>query len=88
MQKIVMPNGDFVLLEPWDEAPAYRLENLARFGAAGAMIWRAQLPENSGPDCFVAMRNEDGLIVGTTWSGRVLMLDPDTGEKIRSTFVK
>jgi hypothetical protein len=88
MQKIVMPNGDSVLVEPWDEASAYRLENLGRFGAAGNAIWHAHLPENSGPDCFVAVREEDGLLVGTTWSGRSVTLDPDTGEEVRSTFVK
>lgn len=88
MQTITMPNGDRIYVKPWDANATYRFQNLSRLGPAGDVKWCARLPENSGPDCFVSVREEEGVLVGTTWSGCAITLDAETGEHMRSTFVK
>ena len=88
MNEITMPNGDRVVVEPWDETPSYRLQNLARVASDGEVIWRAELPDGTSPDCFVAVRLEGGSLIAATWSGYSTVLDPTGGKHLGSTFVK
>ncbi|WP_146032560.1 hypothetical protein [Sphingobium sp. SA916] len=87
-QEIVFGTGDRAIIEPWDEKSAYRLENLICVDETGVERWRASLPENSGPDCFVAISVEEGQLVATTWSGQRIEIDSISGKHRRTVFVK
>jgi hypothetical protein len=54
----------------------------------GTVQWRARLPENTGPDSFVAVAFADGVLIATTWSGYRVELDPVSGKHLRTAFVK
>ncbi len=87
-QNVLLGNGDRAIVEPWDEASAYRLENLICVDSQGSMRWRAQLPKGSGADCFVAIRADGGELTATTWSGWRIEVEPSTGRHLRAAFVK
>jgi len=87
-REISLGGGDRVMIEPWDAVSPNRLENLVRIDGDGAIRWRARLPENSGPDCFVAIGRMGDMLVATTWTGYRVELNPDNGEHMRMTFVK
>lgn len=88
MSEIATLSGDRIVVEPLDEASSCRLQNLARITSDGGVIWRAELPENTGPDCFVNVQLKDVSLVATTWTGHAVILDPESGQHVRSVFVK
>ena len=87
-QKVLFQNGDRAVVEPCESGVTYRVENLVRVDGTGTIRWRAHLPENTGPDCFVAVAFDDGLLIATTWSGFRVELDPVSGQHRRTAFVK
>lgn len=85
---VTLENGDRVIVCPWDETSAFRLENLVCVDKAGKLRWRARLPDNSGSDCFVGVGFEGGVLFATTWSGYRIELQSSGGEHLQSKFVK
>jgi outer membrane protein assembly factor BamB len=82
-----LPDGSGrIVLYDWSAKPEYRFRNLVCLD--GGPIWKAMLPDNTGPDFFVDF-TLDGLTVrANTWSGYLLTLDPKTGETLTCIFVK
>jgi hypothetical protein len=78
-------SGRIVLYDWWTE-PKYRFQNLICLD--GATIWKAELPENTGPDCFVSFTLDSSKVHANTWSGYRLSLDLKTGETLTCIFVK
>jgi len=54
----------------------------------GAPIWKAELPENTGPDCFVNFTLDGSKVHANTWSGYLLSLDSKTGKMLTCIFAK
>ena len=68
-------SDDRVILLNWGIEDAPRLCNIARIDRHGAVVWRVALPDDSQPDCFVALRREQDLFVGRTYTGRDVHFD-------------
>ena len=75
-----------IVLYDWSANLEYRFENLVCL--KGAPIWKASLPENTGPDCFVNFILDSDTIRANTWSGYLLTLDLKTGKTLAGVFVK
>lgn len=61
--------------------------NLVRESSGGEVIWTAA-PGDFGPDEFVAVRFEEGVLIANTWSGYAVWLDLSSGREIRRVFTK
>lgn len=80
-------SGRLVLYD-WSDDQTPRLQNLVRIDRDGAVMWIAELPENTVPDCFVSVMLEADIIKAGTWSCYSIMLDPATGRIQSQIFVK
>jgi hypothetical protein len=78
-------SGRIVLYDWWTN-PEYRFQNLVCLD--GAPIWKAALPQNTGPDCFVHFTLDGNKVHAYTSSGYLLSLDTKTGETLTCIFVK
>ena len=87
IQTIDFMDGTKIVLTA-DDGSGYRTSNLAAINAAGAEIWRAALPENTGPDAYLDVRFENGVLLANTWSGNLVQLSPTTGAVEGLTFIK
>jgi outer membrane protein assembly factor BamB len=72
----------------WSANQEYRFENLMCVDANGGLIWAAKLPENTGPDCFVAVTAVGNTIHASTWSCHALTLDSKSGKTLTCTFTR
>ena len=92
MQTDILQSLDFpecrVVLFDWSSNRAFRFENLVCYGADGSLRWKAALPENSGPDCFVGIALDNGQLRANTMSCFALWLDVSTGQALRTQFTK
>jgi len=79
--------GTLILYEPRNSA-AHREQNLVLVNANGAIIWIAELPKNTGPDCFLSVKVENGAVVANTWSCYALTLDISSGKILEQVFTK
>ena len=88
-QNIDLPDGSGRLIVFDWSVPAARprYHNLIRLNAAGAVVWTAELPSNTTPDCVVSVRMDGCVIRANTWSGWLVTLDGQTG-KIFAASVK
>jgi hypothetical protein len=75
-----------VLLEP--DPSRKNDENLLCFEGPGRVIWRAPLPDRSGPDCWVSARLDGDRVTASSWSGWRVVLDVASGATRESTFSK
>ena len=66
----------------------YRTENLVCVNFDGSVRWRAALPSNTGPDCFVNATVDENDIRADSWSGWAIWFDHETGVVKKSEFVK
>jgi len=65
-----------------------RHRNIVRVADDGSVVWRAELPPGSQPDAYVAVSVSDTEISASSWSGYRVVLDAETGQILRSDFVK
>ncbi len=86
--RAIAPSGSrcVVLLEP---DPARKNdENLLCVEGPGREIWRAALPDRSGPDCWVSARLDGDRVTASSWSGWRVVLDVESGAVRESTFAR
>ena len=86
-QSLDFPDFRVVLFD-WSSNKEHRFENLVCFNGDGSLRWKAALPENSGPDCFVGIALENGQLRANTWSCFAIWLEPLTGRALKMTFTK
>jgi outer membrane protein assembly factor BamB len=88
-QSADLPDGTGRLVVfDWSARKEYRWRNLVCFDRNGDVAWTAELPEDTGSDCFVGVKVDGGTIWANTWSCYVLTLDPRTGETLSRAFTK
>lgn len=83
----VTDSADQVVLYVPDRT-TYRLQNIARIRPDGSQVWLAQLPPETGPDCYVGMSRREGRLEAGSWSCFIVVLDEETGQILNSTFHK
>ena len=74
-----------LLLDP-DASTRSVFANLLCIDRRKAPTWTAKVP--TYPDVFVEIRMTSEGLEATSWSGFNLLLDPQTGEELKRTFVK
>lgn len=79
--------GRLVVFE-WFPNNQYRLRNLVCLDENGTVRWTAELPANTGPDCFTGVAVDGDTIQANTWSCYALTLDPRTGKTLSCIFTK
>jgi hypothetical protein len=78
---------DYIVLLDYMSGPK-NFRNVVRIGTSGEVVWRAELPDRSGPESYVRLDlSSDGLI-GHSWSGHRVVIEVGTGRIARSEFVK
>jgi hypothetical protein len=87
IESVDLPDGKVVVFD-WSSNKEYRYQNLVCFDSDGSIRWRPQLPDNSGPDCFVGVVIDQGQIRANTMSCFALWIDPVTGGTLKSAFTK
>jgi hypothetical protein len=80
-------SGKLLLVDPPPRKQA-RIENPVCVDSGGAVVWTAQLPENTYPGCFVAVSVHGKTIKANTWSCYLVTLDKQTGKILTSEFTK
>jgi hypothetical protein len=81
-RRIRLPNGGSVSLGQWSTDPTPRLRNVVGLSEAGTIRWRAELPEDDRDDCYVGLREQDGTVIATTYTGTDVQLCPETGRHL------
>ena len=87
LQSLEFPDCRVVLFD-WSSSKEHRFENLACFNGDGSLRWKAILPQNSGPDCFVAIAFDNGQLRANSMSSFALWLDLPTGSTLKTLFTK
>jgi hypothetical protein len=83
----VADSDDVIVLLDYMGGPK-NFRNVLRVARSGDIVWRAELPDRSGPEAYVSLElGSDGL-VGYSWSGYSVVLEVDSGRITRSEFVK
>jgi outer membrane protein assembly factor BamB len=89
LQSIALSGGiGHLVLFDWSGKDDYRLNNLVGRDPDGKLMWTAELPENTGPDCFTGADIAGNAIRAHTWSCFALTLDPRTGKTLATCFTK
>jgi hypothetical protein len=86
-QTLELPHARIVILD-WSDNKTYRYENLFCYRPDGSLKWKAELPANTGPDCFVGVTLDGAELRANTSSCYALWLDPETGRTLRLVFTK
>jgi hypothetical protein len=73
-------------LEP--DVTAKNDQNLYCIDASGHAVWRAVLPDASGPDCYLSAMVDGDHVVAATWSGFRVVLDLASGAIREAEFTK
>jgi hypothetical protein len=87
LQSLDFPDCRAVLFD-WSSNKEYRFENLVCLNGDGSLRWKAELPKNSGPDCFVGIALDNSQLRANTWSGFALWLDLLSRRVLKSAFTK
>ena len=87
VQSLDLPDCSVVLFD-WSSNKDYRFENLTCLNADGSLRWKAVLPEDTGPDCFVAIALDNDQLRANSMSGFALLLDLQTGSPLEISFIK
>ena|SRR5437763_898671 len=80
-----------VLVDPASGPKDRPFKNLARRTATGKVVWRAALPiagASGQSDRFVRVEWQGPALAANLWSGHRVLLDPETGEILTTTFTK
>lgn len=81
-RRIILGAGRRIVLYDWANRAEPRFRNLVCLDGAGQVVWRADLPDASLPDCFTRIESDDGAIVAYTDRGARLRLSPGTGRPL------
>lgn len=71
--------GRRVLLYSWGLETASRIRNLVCVDADDAVVWKAELPPSTDPDCFVSVEPEGDALTARTYQGHQLTICVQTG---------
>lgn len=71
--------GRRVLLYSWGLETAPRIRNLVCVDADEALVWKAELPPSTDPDCFVSVEREGDALAVRTYQGHLLTICVQTG---------
>lgn len=82
VRRIVVGAGRRIVLYDWIDRDEPRFRNLVCLDGAGQVVWRADLPDATLPDCFTRIERDDGAIVAHTDRGARLRLSPGTGRPL------
>jgi hypothetical protein len=89
LQEVSLAGGSQKLVVfDWGSAKSSLLENLVLFDLAGNILWKAQLPSKSGPDCYTQVILDGDNIRAYAWSGYSILLDRETGKILATKFAK
>jgi hypothetical protein len=88
-EAVALPGADdCIVLYPYMSSQQRIFDNLVRCRCDGSVVWRAELPETSEWDAYVAVQlGKDGL-TANSWSCWYVTLDPDTGRILSARFTK
>jgi hypothetical protein len=87
--EIHLAGGDKIVLLKFRPSGDKTQENLVRLRANGALVWKAEPPEASAGDSWVAAEwVPDVGLVANSWSCWRVRIDPATGESIEKEFTK
>jgi outer membrane protein assembly factor BamB len=79
--------GAVVLLAP--PPGGSQVRNVVAVDDNGEVVWRGELPGETGADCFVSLGvASNGDVVASTWSGYRVHLSPRDGTLVGKTFTK
>jgi hypothetical protein len=91
----IQGTDDCIILLDYYQADALQTKNLVRCGPKGNIIWESGFPsvtlyriKRTNHEVYVFVEFEDTLIVGTSASGFLDYIEIDTGNVIKSVFVK
>jgi hypothetical protein len=87
VKSVELTDARIVVLD-WSHSNKHHYENLLCYRPDGSMKWKAELPPNSGVDCFVGIALDGSELRANTFSGLALWLDFETGRTIRTSFTK
>jgi hypothetical protein len=80
-----------VLDDPASGAKDRPFKNLARRNATGKVVWRAALPVagvSGQADRYVRVEWQGSVLAANLWSGHRVLLEPETGQILTTTFTK
>lgn len=84
----VLPGtSDHVVLLDYMGGPK-NFRNVLRIATSGEVVWRAELPDRSGPEAYVDLELSSDGLVARSWSGHRVVMDVNSGRIARSEFVK
>jgi hypothetical protein len=88
-QTVDLPDGAGQLVVfDWSADKRPRSENLVCLNAAGGVVWTAELPAHTNPDCFVGVQLDGNTIRARTFSGYLVTLDHHAGKILTIKFTK
>ena len=79
---------DCIVLYPYMSSQQRVFGNLVRCRCDGSVVWRAELPETSTLDAYVAVQLGNEGLTANTWSGWLVTLDSNTGRILSTRFTK
>jgi len=85
--QLIPASDDCVVLLDYSARPTQYFENLLRLTSVCKIVWRAKYPADEH-DFYVCVGWSDNELVAHTWNGYKVLLNPETGMTISSTFVK
>jgi hypothetical protein len=87
---LFVPESDdaIVLLDADTPGAPKSDRNLVRCRVDGSVVWRAELPDPSGPDAYTEVTWAKAGLLGNSWSCYLVRLDPMTGRILEKTFTK
>jgi len=88
LAELPMDDNGTVALYDCGESKSGNFRNLVRLRRTGGLVWTAALPQHGVNDCFTAVTWDGPLLRANTFSGYAVWLDPESGEHVRSIFVK
>jgi len=82
------PNRCIILLDRSQESRPRSFQNLIMIDCQGNVIWRAELPDTSGPDAYVTASLQGQTLVANSWSCFRVTIDLQTGKILSQKFTK
>lgn len=78
-RNLPVAGGRRVLLYAWGLEVAPRIRNLVCVDADDAVVWKAELPPSTSPDCFVSVERQGDALAARTYQGHAVTICVQTG---------
>lgn len=78
-RNLPVEGGRRILLYFWGHETAPRIRNFVCVDAHDALVWQAELPPSTSPDCFVSIDRSGDVIEARTYRGQALTICTKTG---------